>query len=371
MRLAQSVPWMCFVGLLTAASPSEAQPKGGASPRGAGQQGAAGQTAIQAPRAPGEAMSDKARKLYMEGVTASEKGRWADAYASFVAAWALQKHYTIAGGIGTCELMLQRYPDAAKHLAIYVREIEKDTTATPEERAAALKTYAQARAKVGAVKLHVNVEDAEVRVGQEVVGTVPLEDPVFLEPGAHTISVRRQGYEPASVEVELKAGEEIERSVELKSARPSEGPVGERPKSPGQGTIVAHPVPGPNKTLLIAGGAAAGVGLIAGTVLTILYFGKAGDAEALRQDILSGSGGAPERYCPNANSPPICAELNDTVDVQYVFANVAVGSFIVGAAGVGTMIYALVDRPSVPDRRVQVAPLVGSGVTGLSLNGRF
>ncbi|WP_437488236.1 PEGA domain-containing protein [Sorangium sp. So ce1014] len=369
MRLAQSVPWMCFVGLLAAASPSEAQPRGGASPRGAGQAGAAGQTAIKAPNAPSEAMSDKARKLYIEGVAASEKGRWADAYASFVAAWALQKHYTIAGGMGTCELMLQRYVDAAKHLAIYVREIEKDATATAEERAAALKTYAQARAKVGAVELRVDVEDAEVRVGQEVVGAAPLLDPVFLEPGAHTITVRRQGYEPASVAVELKAGEEIERSVELKSAQVSERPQETKPGTPWQGNVVGDRDPGPNKTLLITGGAVAGVGVIAGTVLTLLYFGKADEAEDLRQNIRAG--GAPERYCPNPGSPPICAKLNDTVDVQYIFANAAIGSFIVGAAGAGTVIYALVNRPSAQDRRVQVAPLVGSNVTGLSVSGRF
>ncbi|AUX30026.1 MULTISPECIES: PEGA domain-containing protein [Sorangium] len=369
MRLAQSVPWMCFVGLLTAASPSEAQPKGGASPGGAGQQGAAGQTAIQAPRAPSEAMSDKARKLYMEGVTASEKGRWADAYASFVAAWALQKHYTIAGGIGTCELMLQRYPDAAKHLAIYVREIEKDATATPDERAAALKTYAQARAKVGAVRLHVDVEDAEVRVGQEVVGTVPLQDPVFLEPGTHTISVRRQGYEPASVAVELKAGEEIERSVELKSARASEPATGERPGPAWQGGLGKGGDPPPNKTLLIAGGAVAGVGVIAGTVFTILSVAKANDAEELRDEVRADK--MLKGRCPSTESPAVCAKLSDTVDLQYAFINVAIGSFIVGAAGVGTVVYALADRPSAPDRRVQVAPLVGSGVTGLSLSGRF
>ncbi|WP_437319124.1 PEGA domain-containing protein [Sorangium sp. So ce385] len=369
MRLAQSVPWMCFVGLLTAASPSEAQPKGGASPRGTGQQGAAGQTAIQAPRAPSEAMSDKARKLYMEGVTASEKGRWADAYASFVAAWALQKHYTIAGGIGTCELMLQRYPDAAKHLAIYVREIEKDATATPDERAAALKTYAQARAKVGAVRLRVDVEDAEVRVGPEVVGTVPLQDPVFLEPGAHTISVRRQGYEPASVAVELKAGEEIERSVELKSARASEPAAVERPGTAWHGGLGKGGEPPPNKTLLIAGGAVAGVGVIAGTVFTVLALGKGDAAEDLRGQVdndrdLKG-------YCASTKHPPLCAELSDTVDVQYAFINAAIYSFIVGAAGAGTVIYALVDRPAPPASRMQVVPRVGAGSAGLSLTGRF
>lgn len=361
---------MCFVGLLSAASPSEAQPRGGASPRGAGQAGAAGQAAIKAPNAPSEAMSDKARKLYMEGVAASEKGRWADAYASFVAAWALQKHYTIAGGMGTCELMLQRYVDAAKHLAIYVREIEKDATATAEERAAALKTYAQARAKVGAVKLYVDVENAEVAVGQEVVGTAPLLDPVFLEPGAHTITVRRQGYEPASVAVELKAGQETERSVELKSARVSEGPQQEtRPGTPWQGSVVGDRDPGPNKTLLIAGGAVAGVGVIAGTVFAILSAGKASDAEGLRDNVRADN--VLKGRCPSTESPAVCAELSDTVDLQYTFINVAIGSFIVGAAGVGTAIYALVDRPSAPDRRVQVAPLVGSGVTGLSLSGRF
>ncbi|AGP34862.1 hypothetical protein SCE1572_10255 [Sorangium cellulosum So0157-2] len=360
---------MCVVGLLTAASPSEAQPKGGASPRGAGQQGAAGQTAIQAPRAPSEAMSDKARKLYMEGVTASEKGRWADAYASFVAAWALQKHYTIAGGIGTCELMLQRYPDAAKHLAIYVREIEKDATATPDERAAALKTYAQARAKVGAVRLRVNVEDAEVRVGQEVIGTVPLQDPVFLEPGTHTISVRRQGYEPASVAVELKAGEEIERSVELKSARASEPAAGERPATAWRGGLGKGGDPPPNKTLLIAGGSVAGVGVIAGTVFTVLALGKGDDAEELRGKV--DRDGDLKGYCASTKKPRLCAELSDTVDVQYAFINAAIYSFIVGAAGAGTVIYALVDRPAPPASRMQIVPRVGAGSAGISLTGRF
>ncbi|WP_437601472.1 PEGA domain-containing protein [Sorangium sp. So ce590] len=367
MRLAQSVPLMCFVGLLAAASPSEAQPRGGASPGGAGQAGAAGQTAIKAPNAPSEAMSDKARKLYMEGVAASEKGRWADAYASFVAAWALQKHYTIAGGMGTCELMLQRYVDAAKHLAIYVREIEKDATATAEERAAALKTFAQARAKVGAVRLHVNVENAEVAVGQEVVGAAPLLDPVFLEPGAHTISVRRQGYEPASVAVELKAGEEIERSVELKSARASEPPQDQKRETPWQGKDVKDP--GPNRTLLIAGGAVAGVGVVAGTVFTVLALGKGGDAENLRDSVRSDR--TLKGRCPSIKYPPVCAELSDTVDLQYTFINTALYSFIVGAVGAGTVIYALVDRPAAPASRMQVAPQVGWGSAGLSLSGQF
>ncbi|WP_437726448.1 PEGA domain-containing protein [Sorangium sp. So ce861] len=352
---------------MAAASPSEAQSRGGASPKGAGQPAAAGQTAIQAPRAPSEAMSDKARKLYIEGVTASEKGRWADAYASFVAAWALQKHYTIAGGIGTCELMLQRYPDAAKHLAIYVREIEKDATATADERAAALKTYAQARAKVGAVRLSVNVEGAEVAVGQEVVGTAPLLDPVFFEPGTHTITVRRPGYEAADVTVELKAGQEIERSVELTSARASEPPQGSKPGTPWKDEGVVDP--GPNKTLLIAGGAVAGVGVVAGTVFTILALGKGGDAENLRDSVRSDR--TLNGRCPSIKDPPVCMELSDTVDLQYTFINAAIYSFIVGAVGTGTVIYALVDRPAAPASSMQIAPRVGWGSAGLSLSGQF
>lgn len=375
MRLVKIVPWMCIAGLLTAASPSEAQTRGGASEggAGAGQPKAAGQQAIQATPGPRAAMSDKARQLYMDGVKASGEERWADAYASFVAAWALQKHYTIAGGIGTCALMLERYRDAAKYLAFYAREIEKDTTATPADRSAATRTYEQARAKVGAVELHVNVERAEVLVGAEVVGTSPLEDPVFVEPGTHTITVRQAGYETVSFPVQIKAGEAIARDVELKPAPVSQPPEVKAPPVIGPGKIGAEPGDtGPNKALLIAGGAAVGVGAIAGTVFTILYFGKDSDAEDLRKKIRAGQDQATERYCPNPKSPQICADLNQAVDLKYVFGNAAIASFIVGGvAGVGTLVYALADGSSAPDRRMQIVPLVGSGTAGLSLSGRF
>src|SRR5262249_49367711 len=116
------------------------------------------------------------------------------------------KHYTIAGNLGDCELRLGLYRDAAEHLARYVREIEKDKTSTPQERKEGLARYAEARAKGGEVNLEVDVPGAEVYVDGKLAAPVPLEGPVFLEPGSHTFEARAEGLPSARATIEAKPG---------------------------------------------------------------------------------------------------------------------------------------------------------------------
>ncbi|KYF61001.1 hypothetical protein BE04_04565 [Sorangium cellulosum] len=104
-------------------------------------------------------------------------------------------------------------------------------------------------------------------------------------------------------------------------------------------------------------------------MFTVLALGKGDDAEDLRGQV--DADGALKGYCASTTDPPLCAELSDTVDVQYAFINAAIYSFIVGAAGVGTVVYALVDRPGPSASRMQIVPRVGAGSAGLSLTGRF
>ncbi|WP_437511478.1 PEGA domain-containing protein [Sorangium sp. So ce1099] len=366
MRFTQIVPPMCLLGLLAFAAPGEAQTQGSAPLRGAAQPRPQGQPRIQ--RAPSDAMSDKARKLYIEGVMAAEKERWADAYASFVAAWALQKHYTIAGGMGTCELMLHRYRDAAEHLAFYVREIEKDATTTAEERAAAVETYAQARAKVGAVLVSVNVQGADVLVDGARVGTAPLADPVFLEPGAHTITVQREGYVPLEKRVEVAAGSEVRSAFEL-ARPPASGPL--RP--------VAEPSPRPatkaNMGVIVAGGSVAAVGVIAGVVFTFVANGKASDAK--QQWYVVDEIGNGSVSCSNpapGNAATQCEKLVSLVDDKDLFSDLALWSFVGGGvATLGTLgYYWYATTSSVPEKRhLRILPLVTPSVGGLAAGGVF
>ncbi|XXX79608.1 PEGA domain-containing protein [Sorangium sp. So ce134] len=311
-------------------------------------------------------MSDKARKLYLEGVAASEKKRWADAHASFVAAWALQKHYTILGGIGTCELMLQRYRDAAEHLAVYVRELEKDATATPQERAAAAETYAEARAHVGAVIVRANVPGAAVVVDGSVVGKTPLLDPVFVEPGPHTIAVRHDGYTPQETAVEVAAGSEIQRAFELERPPVSAPPS---PALPPRGDAKRS-----NVGVLVAGGAAAGAGVIAGVVFT---FAANGTERAVRRqwgavDAIQG-GNVDCMNLASGDPATACRKLSSLVDDRDLFSNLALWSFVGGGvAALGTLGYWIASRSSAPEEQhVRVIPLVSPVGGGIAAGGVF
>ncbi|WP_437945926.1 tetratricopeptide repeat protein [Sorangium sp. So ce296] len=228
---------------------------------------------------------------------------------------------------------------------------------------------AQADAKAELAALAPRIPTLEVTLAGTAQGAVQLTldgeriapaTPVERDPGDHTLVGVQPGRPPVSRTIRLDERAKGYVVLDLTA------PPAEAARTHGESSASRDDL---RKPLLIGGGVAAGVGVIAGTAFTVLALGKQSDAEDLRDSVRADS--ELMGRCPSTESPAVCAELSDAVDLQYAFTNVAIGSFIVGAAGVGTVIYALVARPSAPDRRVQVVPLVGSGVTGLSLSGRF
>ncbi len=63
--------------------------------------------------------------------------------------------------------------------------------------------------------LQTTVQGAEVLIDEEYVGMTPLESPVTLQPGSHTIRVRRAGYTEFTDVVEAHDGEQIDLPVDL------------------------------------------------------------------------------------------------------------------------------------------------------------
>src|SRR5262245_21625199 len=102
-----------------------------------------------------EALTKKAAALYDEGVAAYRKSKWAAARASFLASWALKKHWQIAGNLGDCELKLGLYRDAAEHLSFFLRTMPQPT----EE---AEKLLQQAREKTSRLAIRVDTDGADV-----------------------------------------------------------------------------------------------------------------------------------------------------------------------------------------------------------------
>jgi PEGA domain len=321
---------------------------------------AAAQPAASPPKS--DAKTDQARELFIKGAALYDQGQYERAEAAFLASWSLKRHYQIAGNLGRCEMKLGKYRNAAEHLAFFLKELP--TSADPEERKRAQALFDEARAKVAAVAIRVDVDGAAVRVDGQAIGAAPLAAEVFVEPGKRTIEAARNGYQDAREVIDARAGASASVSLKLLPL----AAASDRPKGPGEiapAVVSAQP----NRVVLAAGGAAAGAALLGGVVFTILANGKAGDADDKR-DTIADVGG--QSACLSATFKADCDELHGLRQSASTFTNVAGWAFIgAGVVGVGTLVYALTSSRKVASSAVQAAPLVTGHGGGLSLAGRW
>jgi PEGA domain len=306
-----------------------------------------------------QAMTEKARQLFTEGVKAYQQSRWAEAHAAFLAAWALSKHYSIAGNLADCELKLGLHREAAEHFARYVREMAKDPGSTPQERKDGDARFALAKAKVGQVDVQVSVPGAEVYADGMLVGAAPLEDPLFLDPGPHALEARSDGYTPARVTLTATAGAAqpvaltLMRPLPATNAAPdATGPVkagGWRPGLP----------------VLVTGGALAVVGLAVGAGLAVAANGKGSAADAAVA-MLPPSGA----HASCATNMSACATINDDRQAHDALAKGALGTFIAGGAiGVATLLYGLLAPKGSAAPETKAVPVVGRDGAGVAVVG--
>jgi hypothetical protein len=326
-----------FFGALASASPSYAQP---------------------APAAPvkseGDALTKKARQLYAEGVKSYQQAKWEDARASFLAAWALAKHYTIAGNLADCEMRLGLYRDAAEHLAYYVREVVKDDTSTADERKDGQRHYDEARGKVASLSVRVNVPAAQLYVDDKLIGKSPLIDPLFLDTGSHVLEARSEGYPSVKAVVDAKPGMVRDIVLELKRAD------GVPPVLP--------PSAGLSPVWVVVSGALAAGGLGAGIGLTAAANGKHSDAQTIGDKL---PGRSVCTGTPAAAFTSDCSTLKATLSQQSTLSTGALVSFVAGGTLALVTVGLGVWGVKAPSTKVgfQVAPIVGSREGGIVFGG--
>jgi hypothetical protein len=340
---------------------------------------AAGARAQPAPAPSTDVQTDKARELHLEADALYRKGEFAKARASYLAAWALKKHWQIAGSLADCEVKLGLFRDAAEHFAYYFRNLPVGRTPPPSAK----KLYDDAKAKVATIIVQVNEGGADVKVDGVLVGTSPLQDPVFVAPGKHQVEARL-GSKRASATFTADAGKPANLPLELKeetgapavtaTAVPSASATTTASAAPSVTATVVPTAPTRSNVPAYALGAVGLASLIAGGVLVGAY--ENAKAE-IRTGMPRDAQGDPLCQRPPVTGPerPECPSLRTKNDQATTMGNAGFALFGVGGVAIAGAVayFFLWPHPSTAAARgaSRLVPVTGRDGVGLMWIGSF
>jgi hypothetical protein len=160
----------------------------------------------------------EARASFERGLKLFDEGKFAEARDAFQHAYDLAPSYRLLYNIGLSAKELGDYAGAIRMLEGYLTEGTWEITAEKGSEIAAL--IGELIHKVGTNKVTTNVPGAQLFVDGVFAGQTPLEEPLVMNPGKHTIEARAKGYESASRSVTAAPGETGD-DIALELAQPA------------------------------------------------------------------------------------------------------------------------------------------------------
>jgi len=317
----------------------------------------------------GEAERDQARHLYDEAIQYGKRGDYRKAKASLSAAWSLIKTWEIAVNLGSAEIRLGQYRDAAEHLAWGIRDAmtKEGTDYAPLVKAKTL--LAEAAAHVGQVKLLADESGASIFVDDDVVGKSPLVDPLYLDPGAHVITARPADPERASLklEVRLQPGDALERYLRFAPPHGSAEKGGESTEPLRSSSSASHDA-GTFEPRIMVPVALGGLTAISGGIaLAFTIKGSAASSAATAwAERTGGNCDVPTAACNGL------ADARDRRNDANRIANVAwVGAGVFGVATLATVLLWPKATSPVSGSNLRIAPRASGDMHGLVVMGAF
>lgn len=258
---------------------------------------------------------EQARQHFREGLDRTAEGRLVEALAAFQEAYDLSPSYRILYNIGQVS---RHVGDAPRSLRAFERYLaDGGAEIEPARRAEVEAEIAALRPQVGTLRVKVGA-GAAVLLDGERIGEAPLEDPIYVRPGARRLRAERPGQPPAETTIEVAAGQSAD--VELALPAPPRAPVPPQPRTPPRTPPAPQPPPDQGRSPLWIGWAATGA-LAAGAVVTgalaLVSAGQLDDA----------------RYAGPDRRPPADSEVSAIgarVDALAVATDVLLGATAVG-----------------------------------------
>jgi len=281
--------------------------------------------------------NEKAMQTFKEGIAAFDRRDFEAARVAFLQTFALKPSAPVVRrNLGLAEIYSGHYLEGARRLGRVIHTTDEGTSV---DRARMVESLKKAEAHLERVTVEVNVEGAEIEIGDVDLGVSPLPFAWYLEPGGYDVRVSKPGF-VAYTETRLaRAGNAQHLRINLKPVAAIEEPV------PVEAVAPAAPPPrdiergGVNPWVVVAGGTLTAGGLVTGLTLSLLAADSADKAQRIRESL----GGLSCRV----PAEEACRELSAAAAAHDRQARWATVSYALGAAaGVSTLIYALIASAS-------------------------
>ncbi len=306
-------------------------------------------------------ITEKARRHFRAGVAFVEDpdgARYADAYREFKIAYEESPSWKILGNLGLAAMKLERDGEAIEALKGYLEgggdEID------PGERSQFERDIEMLETSVTWVTLTASLpggtlEDRRTPLaGAPRVNVYEMEEESFkvgLHAGRHRISLRLDGYEPATWTFEA-AGGEMSHHFELVPIHEHKEPAiaDAPPAEPVDEVVVTRPVP----TSVWIGAGITGALVVGATVTGILASGKRSEFDDAN----------------DGTDPGAAEDLKSSGETLNLVTDIMLGGAVVGAVAT-TVLY--VTRPEVKSTEPKIAwsPRAVAGGGGLWVHGKF
>ncbi len=318
---------------------------------------------------PGE--NARADEYFRQGKAFVKEDRWEEARRAYLAGYKIKRGYDIAGNLGNVELELGLARDAAEHLAYCIKSFP--ATGTASQLAYVKGRFEEARQKVSALSIQVNVDGAEVFVDGRSIGRSPFADDVYVEPGARTLEVKLAGFTPFKRSIQAGKGSWQSVALVLRadvSARAVAAPPAHSP--PAAPPVAPVAAPEKSRAPFYVAGLAGLSGIGAGVAGLLLSQASAARAET-QFNQLKASGGA--GACLDAVNEVRCDALDQAYRDKGTFRIVSIAGFGTAGAAAGVILtYALLsggNPRNAGSSALKVDFAAGPAWTGALLKGSF
>lgn len=206
---------------------------------------------------------EKSRAAFRAGVSQLQAKDWKAARSSFEAAWSLYPHPSILLNLGIARL---RTDDPVLAEQDFMKFLSEDFGSTPEELAGAREALAEARTKIGTIRVVASPIAARIvvdgkAVSERVSSSGAASDAAVAEvrakAGKHSVLVEAEGHAPQERSVDLAPRADIEVKIALvanaKSGATGPGPTPAADDGPSGRTMLGYGFAGLSGVALVTG----------------------------------------------------------------------------------------------------------------------